>query len=104
MRRCLPIAAVVAALSFTTTADAAPGGLTPIDGPAGCIQGWSQPDDTCTPRRAFDSGTPDLVPSPDGDSHDAQGGRSIGVLRRDAGTGALSQAAGAEGCIAYQGD
>lgn len=85
--------------------DAADGTLRQLDGTAGCVRGDSGATAGCATVRGFRTslyGTPlSLAIAPDGSSLYAASATeaTVTVLSRDAATGALSQPAGAGGCL-----
>jgi DNA-binding beta-propeller fold protein YncE len=83
--------------------DAGTGGLTQLDGEAGCVSAIAD-EPTCAAGRALS--VPDGVAlSPDG-GHvyvTSFGSRAVAVFSRDATTGALTQLAAADGCLSSAG-
>jgi DNA-binding beta-propeller fold protein YncE len=82
--------------------NASTGALSQDAGPAGCLSGRGA--DGCGPGRAL-SGADTVAVSPDGANVyvGAFTGNAVAAFQRDPTTGALSQPAGAAGCIAVEG-
>lgn len=106
MRRLVALAAACAALAVPAGAEAALGGLAQLDGTAGCVShdGASGVDgDPCADGRGL-AGPGGVVVSPDGANvyTFSNAGNSIEAFARSsAPDGALTQLAGADGCLAF---
>jgi DNA-binding beta-propeller fold protein YncE len=100
----------LAAVAVPGTALAAPGKLTQLPGPDGCVVNSAKSKSSCAKVRALDGpgpflGSRAIALSPDGDNVYVAASKSdaIAIFDRNAKRGTLSQPPGAAGCVAADG-